>query len=77
MKINVNGKPFEWNKDTITYREVVELSGQKYDENIVMSITFHAKSKEPYTYHEGILSPGKSIPVWENTLFGCYFTGNA
>lgn len=30
-KITVNAKPFEWEKETISYEEIVELAGKKGD----------------------------------------------
>ncbi len=68
VKIIVNAREKEWEKEKISYEEVVELAFGPLtpDENIVYTVTY---SKGPDGHHEGSLVRGQSVPVKNGMIF--------
>lgn len=76
MKINVNSREIEWNKDTITHDEVIILAERTPRKYFVYSITYQEKRGE--WKREGILNFGAELKdITDGMIFHCYNTGNA
>lgn len=74
MKIIINTEPYEWDKDTIEYGELVKLANKP--STVYYSVTYRMKHADGWK-KDGILSVGQIIEVIEGTIFDIYFTGNA
>ena len=76
VTIIVEGTPYEWPKDEITYAEVVTLEVPDYAQH--PEITYSIKYKKGYGHPgEGILSPGGSVKVKEGMIFSVSRTGQS
>lgn len=76
VTIIVEGTPHEWQKDEITYAEVVTLEVPDYAQH--PEITYSVKYKRGHgNKPEGILSPGGSVKVKEGMIFSVSETGQS
>lgn len=76
VTIIVNGTPYEWHKDDITYAEVVTLAVPDYPQH--PEITYSVKYKNAHgNKPEGTLSPGGSVKVKEGMIFSVSETGQS
>ena len=68
IKIIVNARPKEWDKEEISYEEVIKLAFGSYSEdpNIIYSVTY---SKGPEGHKEGTLVKGEKVKVKEGMIF--------
>jgi len=68
IELFVNGERKEWNKPSISYREVVILFYGVYEdsETVGYSVDY---SHGPEGHREGILDPGQSVPVINKMRF--------
>lgn len=76
VTIIVEGTPHEWQKDIITYEEVVTLEVPDYSQHpeITYSVTYkRGHGNKP----EGILSPGGSVKVKDGMIFSVSETGQS
>jgi len=66
--IFVNTRPKDWDKETISFKEVVILAFGSYsdDPNIVYTVTY---SKGPESHREGSLTKGESVKVKDGMIF--------
>lgn len=64
--IIVNTRPREWDKETITYEEVVALAFSPPDPNTVYTVDF---SNGPRGHTEGTLIKGRRVPVAQGMIF--------
>ena len=76
ITIIVEGTPYEWEREVITYAEVVTLFDPNYPQHpeIIYSVTY---KKGPSNKLEGILSPGASVKVKEGMVFNVSPTGQS
>jgi len=74
IRVIINGKPFELNQKTISYREVVELVGFNGDR--VLSVTYRAK-RIGDTNREGMLYPGSTLVLADGMIFNVADTSAA
>lgn len=76
VTIIVEGTPHEWQKEEISYAEVVTLEVPNYAEH--PEITYAVKYKNGHGHKpEGILSPGDSVKVKERMIFSVSETGQS
>lgn len=76
VTIIVEGTPYEWPKDEITYAEVVTLEVPNYSQH--PEITYSVKYKNGHDNKpEGVLSPGASVKVKEGEVFSVSETGQS
>jgi Multiubiquitin len=76
LTIIVNGTPHEWQKEEITYAEVVTLEVPNYPQH--PEITYSVKYKNGHgNKPEGILAPGASVKVKEGMIFSVSETGQS
>jgi hypothetical protein len=76
VTIYVEGKPYEWTKDEITYAEVVTLEVPDYPAH--PEITYSVKYRNGHgNKPEGILVPGASVKVKEGMVFNVRSTGQS
>lgn len=73
MKIIINGRDVRCSKKTLSYEDVVRISGQRYHENLIYSISYHHRGKNL----DGTLIPNKSINIEEGMIFNAHVTDNA
>ena len=68
VTIIVNTREKTWNKNEISYEEVIVLAFGSYsnDENVVYTVTY---SKGPDSHHEGSLVKGGSVKVKDGMIF--------
>lgn len=68
-EIIIDGTPYEWEKEKISYEEVVDLA---YDgeppegENVEITVAYHRGHGNK---HEGDLAPGEKVKVKEGMVF--------
>ncbi|MDB6066662.1 MAG: hypothetical protein JWR26_2870 [Pedosphaera sp.] len=76
VTIIVEGTPHEWQKDEITFAEVVTLEVPDYAKH--PEITYSVKYKRGQgDKPEGILVPGSSVKVKEGMIFSVSETGQS
>jgi len=76
LTIIVEGTQHEWQKDEITYAEVVTLEVPDYAQH--PEITYSVKYKNGHgNKPEGVLSPGASVKVKEGMVFSVSPTGQS
>lgn len=76
VTIIVEGTQHEWQKDEITYAEVVTLEVPDYAQH--PEITYSVKYKNGHgNKPEGVLSPGASVKVKEGMVFSVSPTGQS
>jgi hypothetical protein len=66
MTIIVNTRPKEWDKETISYEEVVALAFGTPDPNTIYTVDF---SNGPHGRPEGTLIKNQHVRVVENMVF--------
>jgi hypothetical protein len=68
FEIRVNTRPKEWEKDTISFQEVVILAFGTYSEdpNIRYTVEY---SHGPDGHREGSLTKGQSVPLKRGMIF--------
>jgi multiubiquitin len=66
--IIVNTRKKDWDKETISYKEVVILAFGSYseDESVVYTVTY---SNGPHGHSEGSLVKGQSVKVKDGMIF--------
>lgn len=76
ITIIVDGTPHEWEKDEITYAEVVTLEFPDYTNHpeVQYSVKY---TKGHGNKPEGILAPGDSVKVKEGMIFNVSETGQS
>lgn len=74
ITIMINGRSVTVHKNTLSYREIIELSGKTYYPDVIISITY-SRALQPKT--EGIVSPNGSVMVTNGTIICAVFTGGA
>jgi Multiubiquitin len=76
VTIIVEGNPYEWPKEKISYAEVVTLEVPNYPQH--PEITYSVKYKKGHgDKPEGVLSPGASVRVKEGMVFSVSETGQS
>jgi len=76
MNVKVNGEIRQWDVPNISYKDVIELAGKKYEP--WFSITYRrAIGYKGSLERDGILSRDETIPVTEDMIFNAYITNNA
>lgn len=76
VTIIVEGAPHEWEKEDISYAEVVTLEVPSYPQH--PEITYSVKYKKGHgNKPEGILAPGASVKVKERMEFSVSETGQS
>lgn len=68
VRIIVNTREKEWDKETISYREVVILAFGSYSEDPLVRYTVNY-SKGPKENREGSLTQGQSVLVKNEMIF--------
>lgn len=76
VTIYVKGRPFKWDKRTITFEEVIALAYGAYDPDprIAYTVSFF---DGPRGHEEGVLTKGKRVPVKEGEKFNADRTNNS
>jgi hypothetical protein len=74
VTIIVNTRPREWDKETISYEEVVALAFNPPDPNTVYTVDF---SNGPHGHTEGTLTKGRRVPVAQGMIFNVTPTGKS
>ncbi len=64
--IIIEGTPYDWEKDQISFEEVITLRYGKYDPSMTYTLSYEDGPKEN---REGILKAGKSIFIKNKMIF--------
>jgi len=72
--IIVNCKEIEWDKDVITYGDILKILNIK--STSIYSINYLIKTGKSERL-SGILDPDTSVEVRDRMIISCHYTGNA
>lgn len=75
MKIIINTEKYDWNKNSISYEDIVKLTNKKT--NILYTIAYFIKNG--IYKRDGTLIPKQHIGLYEGEefIFEIFYTGNA